>query len=344
MRVDQFDFSLPSQRIADRPAVPRDSARLLHVQGNALQDRSVRDLPPLLREGDVLVFNNTRVIPARLYGSRGTVEVEVLLHREEIPGVWQALARPAKRLKIGDQVRFSDDLEAEVLGRTEDGSVRLQFNCTGTEFSEALARHGHMPLPPYINRADDAADHDTYQTIYAERDGAVAAPTAGLHFTPDLLAALDDRGVQRVFVTLHVGLGTFQPIKVDDTEEHVMHFEWGEIKPDVADTLTKARQQGRRCISIGTTSLRLLESAADDSGIIQPFAGETDLFIVPGYRFKAVDVLMTNFHLPKSTLFMLVSAFAGSACMQNAYAHAIEQHYRFYSYGDACLLEPGGQS
>jgi len=342
MRVDQFDFSLPTNLIADRPTVPRDSARLLYVhgEGGALQDRSVQDLPSLLQPGDVLVFNNTRVIPARLFGSRGSVEVECMLHREESPGTWQALARPSKRLKIGDHIRFSEGLNAEVLGHVRDGSVRLMFNCTGSDFSDALKRYGHIPLPPYINRSDEAADRENYQTIYAERDGAVAAPTAGLHFTASLLSALEERGVESAFITLHIGLGTFQPVRTENTEDHNMHFEWGEISQEVANTLTIARGEGRRCIAVGTTSLRLLESAVDDSGVIKPFSAETNLFIVPGYSFKAVDVLMTNFHLPRSTLFMLVSAFSGQSRMQAAYAHAIEHKYRFYSYGDACLLEP----
>lgn len=340
MRVDQFDFSLAPDCIAERPASPRDSARLLHVQGSALSDRMICDLPSVLKAGDVLVFNDTRVIPARLLGKRGETSVEILLHRQEDGGVWQAMARPAKRLKSGDQINFAADLTAEVLGRTDDGSVRLQFNCAGLPFSEALGRHGHMPLPPYMGRVDDHHDRTDYQTVYAQRDGAVAAPTAGLHFTQQLLADLKSRGIENVFVTLHVGLGTFQPVKVEDTEDHVMHFEWGEITPAVAEKLTAARVEGRRLVAVGTTSLRLLESASDENGAIKPFSAETGLFIVPGYRFKAVDILMTNFHLPRSTLFMLVSAFSGQDCMRQAYSHAMEQGYRFYSYGDACLLEP----
>jgi S-adenosylmethionine:tRNA ribosyltransferase-isomerase len=339
MRVDDFDFSLPADRIAGRPAVPRDTARLLHVWQEGFYDLSVRALPDLLVDGDVLVFNDTRVIPARLFGRRGLADVELLLHRALSPGEWLALARPAKRLKPGDKIDFSDSFSAEVLGRSEDGSVRLRFELGDADFAAAIELHGHMPLPPYMGRADDVQDRTDYQTIFAAEDGAVAAPTAGLHFTKDLMDRLVAKGVEMSFLTLHVGIGTFQPVKVEDTEDHVMHHEWGHIREDTAAQLTQAKREGRRIVAVGTTSLRTLESAADADGSIQPFAAETDLFIVPGYRFKAVDVLMTNFHLPRSTLFMLVSAFAGSDRMKAAYAHAIETGYRFYSYGDACLLD-----
>lgn len=344
MRVDQFDFELPADRIADRPANPRDSAKLLHVSESGHSDLTVQDLPDLLRGGDVLVFNNTRVIPARLFGRRGQSAIEFLLHRVDGGAVWQALARPAKRLKPGDIVNFSDSFEAEVLGRSDDGSVRLRFNLEPEALSAALQRHGHMPLPPYMGRQDDAQDQTDYQTIYASEDGAVAAPTAGLHFTEDLMNRLMAKDIGREFLTLHVGLGTFQPVKVDDTDDHVMHHEWAHISDDVSARLSKAKAEGRRIVAVGTTSLRTLESAVKDDGTIPPFAAETDLFIVPGYRFKAVDVLMTNFHLPRSTLFMLVSAFAGTDRMKSAYHHAIASGYRFYSYGDACLLDCDGGS
>ncbi len=339
MRVDHFDFVLPKDRIASRPAEPREAAKLLHVSGQNLEDRIVANLPDLVRPGDVFVFNDTRVFPARLYGHRGSVPVEVLLHRREVSGAWLALARPAKRLKTGDAIEFANDFTARVEGRAEDGSVRLAFDCDDETLRARLATHGHMPLPPYIERADDQNDRSDYQTVYAQRDGSVAAPTAGLHFTPRLLQQIEGAGAQLEFLTLHVGLGTFQPVKCDDTRDHVMHHEWAEIGNDVAARLSLAKREGRRIIAVGTTSLRTLESAADEGGDIPAFAGETDLFIVPGYRFKAVDVLLTNFHLPRSTLFMLVSAFSGLENMKAAYAHAVANAYRFYSYGDACFLE-----
>ena len=339
MRVDQFDFSLPADRIAGRPVSPRDAAQLLHVTNEKLTDLGVRDLPDLLADGDVLVFNDTRVIPARLFGKRGEIDVELLLHRAETAEIWQALARPAKRLKPGDIVQFSESFSAEVVGRADDGSVRVRFDLQPDALSAALQEHGHMPLPPYMGRDDDEQDRQDYQTIYAAEDGAVAAPTAGLHFTSDLMDRLKAKGIATSFITLHVGLGTFQPMKVDDTDDHVMHHEWGHIREDDAAYLSTAKRDGRRIVAVGTTSLRTLESASGEDGSIRPFAAETDLFIVPGYRFKAVDVLMTNFHLPRSTLYMLVSAFAGIDRMKAAYAHAIESGYRFYSYGDACLLD-----
>ncbi len=339
MRVDLFDFSLPQGLIAGRPAVPRDSARLLDVTGNALADRTVRDLPDLLHKGDVLVFNDTRVIPARLFGTRGRVEVEILVHQQEDTGTWLALARPAKRLKPGDKIEFGDDFCADVIERTADGSFRLKFNRSGSAFTQALEHFGHMPLPPYLGRSDDERDRTDYQTVYAQKEGAVAAPTAGLHFTPEVLDRLNRLGIETAYITLHVGIGTFQPVKVDDTIDHVVHHEWGEISQAAAAQLSLAKQQGRRLVAVGTTSLRLLESASTDGGVVEPFAALTDVFIVPGYRFKAVDALMTNFHLPRSTLLMLVSAFAGLERIREAYAHAIDKGYRFYSYGDACFLE-----
>ncbi|MDX2141742.1 MAG: tRNA preQ1(34) S-adenosylmethionine ribosyltransferase-isomerase QueA [Rhodospirillaceae bacterium] len=339
MRVDQFDFDLPAELIANRPVSPRDSARLLLVTPRNLADLSVRDLLGLVHPGDVMVFNDTRVIPARLLGQRGVVTIEVLLHRAIAADQWEVFARPAKRLKPGQPIEFQGALRGEVLSKSADGLVMLRFNASGPQLMSRFEAVGHIPLPPYIRRADDARDRADYQTIYAAKNGAVAAPTAGLHFTPDLLAQLDERGVKRVSVTLHVGAGTFLPVKTEDTDDHVMHAEIGEISPDVADLINSAKARGGRVIAVGTTSLRLLESAVDDRGRLAPFSGDTRLFITPGYRFQAVDVLMTNFHLPRSTLFMLVSAFAGLERMKSVYAHAIASRYRFYSYGDASWLE-----
>ena len=338
MRVDLFDFDLPERLIVDRPAAPRDSARLLHVQADHIADRVVPALLGLLRPGDLMVFNDTRVIPARLNGRRGDVAVEILLHKQQTLDTWEGLSRPAKRLKPGQIVEFSEDFQAEVLAR-DGGTVTYRFNRTGADLAAAIIREGHIPLPPYMRRADDARDRIDYQTVYAARDGAVAAPTAGLHFTPELLAALDAAGVKRAHVTLHVGAGTFLPVNVDDTSDHVMHAEWGEISGQTATAINEARSRGGRIVAVGTTSLRLLESATDDAGVIHPFTGDTSIFITPGYRFKTADMLMTNFHLPRSTLFMLVCAFAGYDRMRAAYAHAIAEGYRFYSYGDASLLE-----
>ena len=340
MRVDLFDFPLPAERIADHPVEPRDAARLLHVAGGTLSDARVRDLPQLLRSGDLLVVNDTRVIPARLIGQRGVVKVELLLHRAlPAPGAWHAFAKPAKRLKPGQEIVFDHGLSATVIAKTADGLVEVRFNRTGAELRAALDLVGHMPLPPYIKRDDTAADRHDYQTIYAAHDGAVAAPTAGLHFTPALFDALGHAGIRRATVTLHVGAGTFLPVKVDDTDQHIMHAEWGEVSAATADAIAQTRAAGGRIVAVGTTSLRILESAAT-SGEVTPFAGDTRLFITPGYTFNAVDMLMTNFHLPRSTLYMLVCAFAGTDVMHAAYAHAIAKEYRFYSYGDACLLEP----
>ena len=342
MRVDLFDFELPPERIALRPARPRDAARMLVVDGNApFADRHVRDLPLLLRAGDVLVFNDTRVIPAQLEGRRGDARIGATLHKRLDLRRWQAFVRNAKRLRPGDEVDFGQGVVAIAEARHEDGSFTLAF--AGEEPVEVLLeRAGTMPLPPYIagKRATDEADRKDYQTMFAREEGAVAAPTAALHFTPGLIAALDAAGVGRETLTLHVGAGTFLPVKAEDTADHAMHAEWGRIDAATAERLNAARAAGGRLIAVGTTSLRLLESAAREDGMIEPFEGDTAIFITPGYRFKAIDGLMTNFHLPKSTLFMLVSALMGRERMLAAYAHAIGQEYRFYSYGDSSLLFP----
>jgi S-adenosylmethionine:tRNA ribosyltransferase-isomerase len=344
MRLSDFDFDLPQGLIALRPAEPRDSARLLVVGGGDLEDLRVHDLPGLLRAGDILVFNDTRVIPARLNGARARGEsiavVEATLHRRLSPSRWSAFMRPGKRLKPGDRVRFGEGFEATVADKGDGGEVTLAFDLAGVALDAAIAAHGQIPLPPYIaaKRAEDARDRTDYQTVYARADGSVAAPTAGLHFTPGLLQALQDRGVGAAFVTLHVGAGTFLPVKTEDVSQHRMHAEYGEVRAEVAGRLNAARAAGGRIVCVGTTALRLLESATDADGIVHPFADETAIFITPGYRFRAADGLMTNFHLPKSTLFMLVGAFAGVARMRAAYVHAIAQGYRFYSYGDASLL------
>ena len=353
MRVDLFDFDLPEERIALRPAEPRDSARMLVVApGQGLEDRTVSDLPSLLRQGDVLVFNDTKVIPAQLKGMRrrgeAVAQVEATLHMRVAPDRWQAFMRPGKRIAAGDRIHFGHDgnscflgqLDATVIEKGEAGEVLLGFDLSGPFLDEALHAVGHIPLPPYIasKRDDDERDRTDYQTIYARDEGAVAAPTAGLHFTPELFAALDARGIERRFVTLHVGAGTFLPVKADDTADHKMHAETGSVSPETAAALNAARARGGRIVCVGTTSLRLLESAASDDGRIESWSGPTDIFITPGYRFRTADILMTNFHLPRSTLFMLVSAFSGLEPMRSAYAHAIENRYRFYSYGDASLL------
>jgi len=341
MRVDLFDFELPQDRIALRPARPRDSARLLLVEGQRIADRSVLDLPNLLRPGDVLVFNDTKVIPAQLEGRRGDARVGVTLHKRDGARTWWAFVRNAKRLRVGDRIDFDEGVAASVIEREEDGSFLVQFH--GDEPVELLIeRAGRMPLPPYIasRRPADSDDRQDYQTMFAREEGAVAAPTAALHFTERLLSALDQRGVLREKLTLHVGAGTFLPVKADETSDHKMHSEWGRIDEATAARLNSARAAGGRLIAVGTTSLRLIESASDEAGIIHPFEGDTAIFITPGYRFKAVDGLMTNFHLPRSTLFMLVSALMGLDVMKAAYAYAIEQGYRFYSYGDSSLLLP----
>jgi S-adenosylmethionine:tRNA ribosyltransferase-isomerase len=383
MRTDLFDFDLPDDRIALEPVTPRDTARLLVVrppscphrrastsraetdaetgvgprlrgEDASLEDASVRDLPQLLRPGDALVFNDTRVIRAALTGERlrgdARAVVSFNLHKRVDEHRWRAFARPAKRLATGDRIRFGHDGRVCLLGTLDAtvsqigaaGEVELAFSLHGPFLDEAIEALGDPPLPPYIagKRELLPGDAERYQTIYARREGAVAAPTAGLHFTDELLAALQARGISRHFLTLHVGAGTFLPVKAEETSEHRMHAEWGEVSPETAAALNETRAAGGRIVAVGTTSLRLLESAASNDGRIQPFAGETSIFITPGYRFKAIDLLLTNFHLPRSTLFMLVAAFSGLDTMQRAYAHAIAQGYRFYSFGDACLLHP----
>ena len=356
MRTDLFDFDLPADRIALRPAVPRDAARLLVVRPGATpewDDRNVRDLPDLLRPGDAIVVNDTRVIPARLRGrrlGRGTTEpvIEATLHQRLDGSRWRAFVKPAKRLSPGDVVRFGTEgnlcllgqLDATVEAKGEGGEVTLAFAFHGPILDQAVEERGAMPLPPYIaaRRAPDERDRSDYQTMFAQPEGSVAAPTEGLHFTEALLAALSSRGINVHKVTLHVGAGTFLPVKAADTDAHQMHGEHGSVSAETADALNAARRAGGRIVAVGSTSLRLLESATGNDGVIRPFVGETALFITPGYGFHAVDVLMTNFHLPRSTLFMLVAAFCGLDVMQRAYAHAIAARYRFYSYGDACLL------
>jgi S-adenosylmethionine:tRNA ribosyltransferase-isomerase len=358
MKTADFDFDLPDDRIALRPAEPRDSARLLVVRNSVLEDRIVRDLPAFLEPGDALVFNDTRVIPARLSGVRQrigpegetlTVDVEATLHHRDAPDVWSAFMKPGKRIKAGDRIRFGAEadgacllgrLDATVIDKGEDGLVTLRFDLAGPMLDEAIRDVGVMPLPPYIaaKRAEDDRDRSDYQTMFAHWDGSVAAPTAGLHFTPALLDAIRARGVSTHALTLHVGAGTFLPVKADDTADHKMHSEWGEVSAETAAALNAVRAAGGRIVCVGTTSLRLLESATTEDGEVRPFHGDTAIFITPGYRFRAADVLMTNFHLPKSTLFMLVSAFAGLETMRAAYAHAVRDGYRFYSYGDGSLL------
>jgi S-adenosylmethionine:tRNA ribosyltransferase-isomerase len=353
MRVDLFDFELPEDRIALRPAEPRDAARLLVVRaGEPFQDRSVRELPDLLQPGDAMVFNDTRVIPAQLSGIRrreeARAQVDATLHMRAGPDRWKAFLRPAKRVAVGDRISFGHEgnscflgaLDATVVEKGEAGEALLAFDLSGAFLDEAIAAAGHIPLPPYIasKRAEDERDRTDYQTVYAREEGAVAAPTAGLHFTPDLLAALDAKGIERHFVTLHVGAGTFLPVKAEDTADHRMHAEIGHVSAETAAALNAIRARGGRIVSVGTTSLRLLESAAGAEGNIAAWSGPTDIFITPGYRFRTADILMTNFHLPRSTLFMLVSAFCGLETMRAAYRHAIETGYRFYSYGDASLL------
>lgn len=348
MRVEEFDFVLPEERIALHPSRPRDAARLLHVRADGLFDHAVRDLPVLLRPGDLLVLNDTKVIPAQLSGVRparsqgggGDVTVDVTLHKHLGGARWRAFLRPAKRVRQGDVIDFGAGFSAVV--ETRDGAEAvLRFNCEDTAFSAALANVGAPPLPPYIARKRplEHADVESYQTIFAKADGSVAAPTAGLHFTDGLFSALAAAGIGRISITLHVGAGTFLPVTTEDTADHVMHAEWGEITKDQTEHINAARGAGGRIVAVGTTALRLLESAADERGHIHPFCAETDIFITPGYRFRAVDALITNFHLPRSTLFMLVCAFVGTERMKAAYAHAIAHEYRFYSYGDACLLE-----
>ena len=357
MRVDLFDFELPEERIALRPASPRDSARMLVVRAEdepVLSDSIIRCLPEFLNPGDALVVNDTRVIPARLNGIRvrgeSAARMEVMLHKRESGSSWRAFVRPAKKINVGERIRFGDtsesmacllaSLDATVEAKGEGGEVLLAFDLTGPALDEAISRFGHMPIPPYIaaKRADDASDESDYQTLFADRLGAVAAPTASLHYTPELLAAIEARGVTIHRVTLHVGAGTFLPVKADDTADHTMHAEWGEVSAETAAALNAVKAHGGKIIASGTTSLRILESATTADGVVLPFAGDTRIFITPGYAFRCVDRLVTNFHLPRSTLFMLVCAFAGYDAMRAAYAHAIANDYRFYSYGDASLL------
>jgi S-adenosylmethionine:tRNA ribosyltransferase-isomerase len=341
MRVDLFDFELPPELIALRPASPRDSARMLLVEAGSFADRAVTDLPRLLRPGDVLVFNDTRVIPAQLEGQRGEARIGATLHKREGPRSWRAFVRNAKRVREGDRIDFGSGVGAIASERGEDGSLLLDFE--GEEPVELLLQQaGRMPLPPYIagKRETDERDASDYQTMFAREAGAVAAPTAALHFTPALMEALEAAGIGHETLTLHVGAGTFLPVKAEDTSGHVMHSEWGRIEAATAARLNAARARGARVIPVGTTSLRLLESAAGEDGEVRPFEGDTDIFITPGYKFRAVHGLLTNFHLPRSTLFMLVSALMGREVMQAAYAHAVGQGYRFYSYGDASLLLP----
>ncbi len=341
MKTALFNFDLPERLIAAQPVEPRDVARLLYINGMKLQDKGMLDLPDLLLPTDVLVFNDTKVIPARLYGYRGNAKIEMTLFKQRNLSTWETLIKNARRLHIGDVVEFTDHLTGIVSEKMGNGAVVMQFSLSGADFFAYLHRVGTMPLPPYIKRlwGGKISDKADYQTIYAQHEGAVAAPTAGLHFTERLFNALDKKGIKREFVTLHVGGGTFLPVKVEDTEQHHMHAEYGVITPEVAERLNQYKKAGHRIIPVGTTSLRLLESAADEKGILHPFAAETAIFITPGYRFKFIDALFTNFHTPESTLFMLVSALAGLDEMQHAYKHAIEKEYRFFSYGDACLIE-----
>ena len=357
MKTDLFDFELPQDAIALRPADPRDSAKLLVVHPDTapeFEDRAMRDLPHVLRKGDLLIVNDTKVIPARLFGARErngvSVEIEATLIKRLGPERWRALVRPAKRLEAGDRIRFGHEsrvcllgaLDATVEEKGEGGEIVLRFDFHGAILDEAIDALGHIPLPPYIasKREDDERDRSDYQTLFAAHEGSIAAPTAGLHFTEKLSESLQAAGIDIERITLHVGAGTFLPVKVDDIASHKMHPEYGQITQQTADAINRARSAGGRVIAVGTTALRLLESAADDNGTIKPFAGETDIFIAPGYRFRAVDALLTNFHLPRSTLFMLVSAFSGLERMKRAYAHAIASGYRFYSYGDGSLLFP----
>ena len=355
MKVDIFDFDLDKELIAKQPANPRDSSRLLDLSDeNTINDRHFYDLPQLLRAGDVMVFNDTKVIPARLYGQRGEALVEVTLYHPDDGIRWWSFIKNSKRLHIGDEIRFytaeisaaDSQFTAEVVQKDQEDGVLIKFNCAADDLGKLLEQYGSMPLPPYIKRDRPLAglwnpynDKEDYQTVYAKHEGAVAAPTAGLHFTDRLLKQIDDMGVQRVFLTLHVGAGTFLPVKTDDTENHKMHAEYGVISPQACDIINRAKREGRRIIAVGTTSVRLLESAADESGTLHPFCGETDIFITPGYKFRILDTIITNFHLPKSTLFMLICAIGGLQRMQQAYAHAIKEKYRFYSYGDSCIIK-----
>ena len=341
MRLDDFDYHLPPERIAAEPANPRTAAKMLDMRGGAFTDRIVADLPLCLNEGDVLVVNNTRVLPARLVGKRGEAKINLTLHQRADDAVWRAFAKPAKKLRLGDVVVFSDTLSAEVVHIGDDGERSLKFSRTGDALDMALEEVGVMPLPPYIPRPEGIRDEDAenYQTMFAARNGAVAAPTAGLHFTPELYQALTNKGVKITEVTLHVGAGTFLPVKVDDVRDHKMHTEWGEISAETAALINETKAKGGRIVAVGTTSLRILEACWKDHGAVKAYQAETDLFIIPGFQFGVVDMLMTNFHLPKSTLLMLISAFTGKEFVDQAYEHAIKEEYRFFSYGDSCLME-----
>lgn len=355
MRVDIFDFELDKDLIAKKPANPRDSSRLLDLsEENQIVDRHFYDLPKILRPDDVMVFNDTKVIPARLYGKRGEALVEVTLYHPDDGICWWSFIKNSKRLHPGDVIRFynadiaadESDFAAEVVQKDSEDGVLIKFDCAPDVLGHQLEKYGAMPLPPYIKRDKPLPglwnpynDKEDYQTVYAKHEGAVAAPTAGLHFTDRLLKEIDNMGVTRVFLTLHVGAGTFLPVKSDDTENHKMHAEYGVISPQACEIINKAKREGRRIIAVGTTSVRLLESAADESGVLHPFCGETDIFITPGYKFRIIDMIVTNFHLPKSTLFMLICAIGGTERMKQAYKHAVEQKYRFYSYGDSSILK-----
>ena len=355
MRVDIFDFDLDKSLIAKEPVNPRDSSKLLDLsEEDAIYDRHFYDLPNILKKGDVLVFNDTKVIPAHLYGARGEALVEVTLYHPENGKTWWSFIKNSKRLKAGDEVHFyTDEIAVQdsdffffFLEKNGEDGVLLEFTCDVDSLGHMLEKYGSMPLPPYIKRDKPGHglwnkynDKENYQTVYAKYEGAVAAPTAGLHFTQNVLDALDKKGVQRVFLTLHVGAGTFLPVKVDDTDNHKMHAEYGIISQNTADIINQAKKEGRRIIAVGTTSVRLLESAADEQGILHPFTGETNIFITPGYKFRIIDMIITNFHLPKSTLFMLICAIAGTERMKKAYQHAMDNKYRFYSYGDSSILK-----
>jgi len=342
MRLADFDFPLPRELIAAHPAEPREAARLLVVPAAGdFVDRRIADLPDLLRPGDLLVFNDTKVIPARLAGRRGEARVEITLYRDLGGGSWRAFAKGARRLRPGDRVVFADDFSATVAAKHPEGDVTLAFDLNAAAFRDALQHHGTMPLPPYIPRPEgsERRDRADYQTMFARHEGAVAAPTAGLHFTPDLIGAIEARGIEWLTVTLHVGPGTFLPVKEDDPRDHKMHAEWGILTEDAAARLNRVRGEGGRIVAVGTTSLRLLETAVSESGEFRPFAGETRLYILPGTKVRAIDLILTNFHLPRSTLLMLVAALAGLDRIKAAYAHAVAGQYRFFSYGDACLIE-----
>lgn len=341
MKLSDFDFELPAEAIAQKPVEPRDSARLLDCIGGQLADRHIYDLPDLLRPNDLLIVNNTKVIPAQLTGQIGAGKVGITLHKRDDSAIWRAFAKPARKCSAGVEIQFAEGFSATVIERHEKGEITLQFNVAGTQLDEMLLAYGRMPLPPYIKRPDgkDDADDADYQTLFARHSGAVAAPTAGLHFTPELYQSLQSKGVHIAEVTLHVGAGTFLPVQVETIADHKMHSEWGSVSETVIDSIKSCKAAGGRVICVGTTSLRIMESAYAISGQLAPFTGDTDIFITPGFQFGVADMLLTNFHLPKSTLLMLVSAFSGRAFMLKAYQHAIDTNYRFFSYGDACLLQ-----